>query len=78
MYTQTALSRILPSANLTLVSRAISAMNSFQVSTQAALSCKLLAANLALVFGVRMLRSWCQWRFDVAVSMRRVVVSADR
>ena len=78
MYTQTALSRILPSANLTLVSGAISAMNSSQVCTQIAFGCKLLAANLALVFGVRMLRSWCQWRFDVAVSMRRVVVSADR
>ena len=75
MLTQVGLLFKLYAANVTLVSGAISAVNSFQMSIQAALCGKLSAANLALVSGVRMLRSW---RFGVALSMRRVVVSADR
>ena len=75
MLTQVALSRNFLSANLALVSGAISAMNSFQMQIQTALLCKLPAANLALVSGVRML--WSR-RSGVALSMRRVVVSADR
>ena len=39
-----------PVADLTLVLLVISAMNSSQMQTQGALSCKLLAANLALAF----------------------------
>ena len=49
-------------------------MNRRRVSLQTAFLCKLPAANLALVSGVRMLRSAA----TAALSMRRVVVSADR
>ena len=50
-------------------------MNRWQVYFQVAFLCKLPAANLALVSGVRMLGSR---RSAAALSMRRVVVSADR
>ena len=51
-------------------------MNSSQMLTQVASSCKLPVANLALVSDVRML--WSRRRSGAALSMRRVVVSADR
>ena len=46
-------------------------MHRGQVRVQVAFLCKIPAANLALVSGVRALRS-------AALSMRRVVVSTDR
>ena len=63
-----------PRANVTLEGHSLThAMYSSHVTNQFALFSKLPAANLALVPGVRMLRS------DAAfLSMRRVVVSADR
>ena len=48
------------------------AMNGINVTLEAALLCKLPAANVALVSGVSTLGS------TAALSMRRVVVSADR
>ena len=77
MFTQVALPCKLPAANLTLVSGTVRAMNISQMVTQVSLNCKLSAANLALVSGARML--WSRWRrrSDVALSMRRVVVSLD-
>ena len=61
-------------ANVTLEGLDVTnTMNHRQVSLQTAFLCKLPAANLALVFGVRML-----WSAAAALSMRRVVVSADR
>ena len=76
MYTQTALIFELSATNPALESGVISVMDSSQMLTQVVLLCKPLAANLALVSVVRMLRSWrCS---SVALSMRRVVVSADR
>ena len=48
-------------------------MNGFKVKIQAAFLCKLPAANLTLVPGVRVL-----WSATAALSMRRVVVSAYR
>ena len=48
------------------------AMHRGQMSVQVAFLCKLPAANLALVSGVRALGS------AAALSMSRVVVSADR
>ena len=77
MSTQITLVTKVLAANLALVSKAISAMNSCQMSTQITLVTKLLAANLALVSSVRMLWSRRR-RSGVALSMRRVVVSADR
>ena len=50
-------------------------MNGSHVKSEAALLSELSAANLALVSGVRMRRSATA---AVALSMRRVVVSADR
>ena len=76
MVIQVALNCKLPAANVTLVLGAISAMNSSQMYIQVVLSCKLPAANLALVSGVKML--WSRRRSGVALSMRRVGVSADR
>ena len=78
MFTQVALLCKLLAANVTLISGAISAMNSSQMFTQVTHLCELPAANLALVSVVRMLWSWRRRRSGVALSMRRVVVSADR
>ena len=79
--TQAALSFKLLAANLALVTWAIIAMNSPYMYLVVVLSFKFPAANLALVSGVRMLwsrpRRWRR-RSGVALSMRRVVVSADR
>ena len=81
VYTQIGLLFKLPVAKLTLELGAFSAMNSFHMSTQNPLGCKLPVANLTLVSSVRILwsRPW-RWRqrSGVALSMRRVVVSADR
>ena len=64
-----------PRANVTLKSLDVTnTMYSGHVLFQIALFCELPAANLALVSGVRML--WSRW--PAALSMRCVVVSADR
>ena len=52
-------------------------MHCGEVCFQVAFLCKLPAANLALVSGVRMLRSAAA-AAAAALSMRRVIVSADR
>ena len=59
-------------AIVALVPGAVSAMNRGQVSLQDVHPRELLAAHFTLVPGVRMLSS------GAALSMRRVVVSADR
>ena len=61
-------------ANVTLEGLDVTnTMDSGQVSVQVAFLCKLPAANFTVVSGVRMLSS-----ATAALSMRRVVVSADR
>ena len=78
VYTHVGLLFELPVAKLTLELGAFSAMNSRHVSVQAEFLSEFLAANLALVSGVRMLWSRRWRRSGVALSMRLVVVSADR
>ena len=63
----------LPVANVTLECCDIThAMNGSQMNIEVAFLCKLPAADITLVPGVRMFRS------AAVLSMRRVVVSADR
>ena len=65
-----------PRANVTLEGLYFTnTMYSRHVLFQIALFCELPAANLALISGIRMLRSAVA---AAALSMRRVVVSADR
>ena len=53
-------------------------VNSSHVQTHVAGVRELPAANITRVLGVRMLWSWRRRRSAVALSVRRVVVSADR
>ena len=63
-----------PSANATLEGLDVTnTMHRGQVSVQVAFLCKLPTANFTVVSGVRMLSSAA-----ATLSMRRVVVSADR
>ena len=61
-------------AERALVRRLLVTVRDRHVLAQVAFCCYLPAANLTLVFGVRMLWSTAA----AALSMRRVVVSADR
>ena len=75
--TQVVLTFKLSAANFARVSGAVNSMNISHMFSQVLLLFKILAANLALVPGVRMLWSWRWRRYDVALSMRCVVVSTD-